>query len=103
MATPRRKVLERSVEVVAGLGAPPHGFRAPSGLSEQTLDLVATRIVYDSSLIADDVRLHRGPSGRRPRRPGRLRGLLAGPLVEVPVSWASTTDHFEPAPGASVR
>ena len=80
-------------------GVPPRGFRAPYwSLSEGTLDLVAELgIVYDSSLMADDVRLHRVRRGDvHDARAGSRLGP-PGPLVEVPVSWAlDDWPHFEP-------
>jgi peptidoglycan-N-acetylglucosamine deacetylase len=95
-----RSVLERSVEAVArASGVPPRGFRAPYwSLSERTLDLVTELgIVYDSSLMADDVRLHRVRRGDvHDARAGSRLGP-PGPLVEVPVSWAlDDWPHFEP-------
>ncbi len=94
-----RDVMVRSVEAITRVaGIAPRGFRAPYwALSEQTLDLAAELGVrYDSSLMADDVRLHRV---RRGDHHDRTRSDLGtpGPLVEVPISWAlDDWPHFEP-------
>ena len=77
----------------------PAGFRAPYwSLSEGTLELaVELGFVYDSSLMADDVHLHRVRRGDvHDARVGSRLGA-PGPLVEVPISWAlDDWPHFEP-------
>ncbi len=94
-----RDVMVRSVEAVTRIsGTAPRGFRAPYwALSEQTLELAGDLgIRYDSSLMADDVRLHRV---RRGDVHDRARSALGTPgsLVEVPISWAlDDWPHFEP-------
>jgi peptidoglycan/xylan/chitin deacetylase (PgdA/CDA1 family) len=95
-----RDVMERSVEAVARVsGLPPRGFRAPYwALSEQTLELaIELGLRYDSSLMADDVRLYRLRRGEvHDARTGSTFGR-PGPLVEVPISWAlDDWPHFEP-------
>ncbi len=95
-----RDVMERSVEAVTRVsGRVPRGFRAPYwALSEQTLDLaIELGLRYDSSLMADDVRLHRVRRGDvHDARSGSTLGP-PGPLVEVPISWAlDDWPHFEP-------
>ena len=95
-----RSVMERSVEAVARVsGVAPRGFRAPYwSLSERTLDVAAELgLAYDSSMMADDVRLYRVRRGdvHDPRAGSRFGP--PGPLVEVPVSWAlDDWPHFEP-------
>jgi peptidoglycan/xylan/chitin deacetylase (PgdA/CDA1 family) len=95
-----RDVMERSVEAVARVsGLPPRGFRAPYwALSEQTIELaIELGLRYDSSLMADDVRLYRLRRGEvHDARTGSIFGT-PGPLVEVPISWAlDDWPHFEP-------
>jgi peptidoglycan-N-acetylglucosamine deacetylase len=95
-----RDVMERSVEAVGRLsGKAPRGFRAPYwSLSEGTLELAASLgLQYDSSLMADDYRLYRVTTGDvHDARAGSVFGP-AGPLVEVPISWAlDDWPHFEP-------
>ena len=94
-----RDVMVRSVEAVTRIsGMAPRGFRAPYwALSEQTLELAGELgIRYDSSLMADDVRLHRVRRGDVHDRTRSAFGT-AGSLVEVPISWAlDDWPHFEP-------
>jgi peptidoglycan-N-acetylglucosamine deacetylase len=95
-----RRVMERSIEAVTDAsGRAPRGFRAPYwSLGEGTLELATELgLVYDSSLMADDVRLHRVRRGDiHDARTGSRLGS-PGPLVEVPVSWAlDDWSHFEP-------
>ncbi len=95
-----REVMERSAAAIAeAAGAPPRGFRAPYwSLSERTLDLaVELGFRYDSSQMADDLRLYRVRRGdRHDARTGSRFGE-PGPLVEVPISWAlDDWPHFEP-------
>jgi peptidoglycan/xylan/chitin deacetylase (PgdA/CDA1 family) len=84
-------------------GVRPVGFRAPFwSLSERTLELVEELgFVYDSSLMADDVRLYRVRRGdAHDAREGSRLGP-PGRLVEVPVTWAlDDWPLFEPSPGA---
>ena len=95
-----RSVMERSVEAVArASGRAPRGFRAPYwSLSERTLEVaLELGLAYDSSLMDDDVRLHRVRRGdvHDARAGSRLGG--PGPLVEVPIGWAlDDWPHFEP-------
>ena len=103
-AAAERDVLERSVEAIErAAGVRPVGFRAPFwSLSERTLELVEELgFVYDSSLMADDVRLYRVRRGdAHDAREGSRLGP-PGRLVEVPVSWAlDDWPLFEPSPGA---
>ncbi len=94
-----RDVMVRSVEAVGRVsGLAPRGFRAPYwALSEQTLELAGELgIRYDSSLMADDVRLHRVRRGDIHDRARSAFGPV-GSLVEVPISWAlDDWPHFEP-------
>jgi peptidoglycan-N-acetylglucosamine deacetylase len=94
-----RDVLVRSLEAVTrASGVAPRGFRAPYwALSEQTLELASELgLRYDSSLMADDVRLHRVRRGDVHDRARSAFGT-PGPLVEVPISWAlDDWPHFEP-------
>ena len=94
-----RGVMERSVEAVTQVaGVRPRGFRAPYwSLSDQTLDLaIELGFTYDSSLMADDVHLYRVRRGDVHDRVASRFGT-AGPLVEVPISWAlDDWPHFEP-------
>jgi peptidoglycan/xylan/chitin deacetylase (PgdA/CDA1 family) len=95
-----RSVMERSIEAVTrASGAAPRGFRAPYwSLGEGTLELATELgLVYDSSLMADDVRPYRVRRGDvHDARAGSRLGS-PGPLVEVPVSWAlDDWPHFEP-------
>lgn len=94
-----RDVMERSVEAVTRVsGLRPRGFRAPYwSLSDQTLDLaVELGFAYDSSLMADDVRLYRVRRGDVQDRVASRFGV-PGPLVEVPIGWAlDDWPHFEP-------
>jgi peptidoglycan-N-acetylglucosamine deacetylase len=80
--------------------APPLGWRAPYwSLDPWTLELVhEAGFVYDSSLMADDYRLHRVRFGdRHAITQGSVFGA-EGPLVEVPVAWAlDDWPHFEPS------
>ncbi|MHB8460647.1 MAG: polysaccharide deacetylase family protein [Candidatus Limnocylindrales bacterium] len=97
--TEERTIMARSFEAIANAaGAPPAGFRAPYwSLSPRTLELVEELgFRYDSSLMADDVRLS---WVRRGDRHDAARSTLgeAGRLVEVPISWAlDDWPHFEP-------
>ena len=95
-----RDVMERSFEAIgrAARGVVPKGFRAPYwSLSPRTLEL-ATELGfrYDSSLMADDVRLSWVRIGDR--HDARKSALgEPGPLVEVPISWSlDDWPHFEP-------
>jgi len=95
-----RSVMERSVEAVArASGRAPRGFRAPYwSLSERTLEVaLELGLAYDSSLMDDDVRLHRVRRGDvHDARAGSRLGE-PGPLVEVPIGWAlDDWPHFEP-------
>jgi peptidoglycan-N-acetylglucosamine deacetylase len=102
-AAEERDVLTRSRDALAAAaGRPPLGFRAPYwGVTAHTLEFVEhLGFRYDSSLMADDVRLYRVRHGdvhdvarSTLGRPGRL--------VEVPVAWAlDDWPHFEPSAGA---
>jgi peptidoglycan/xylan/chitin deacetylase (PgdA/CDA1 family) len=95
-----RSVMERSLEAVTRVsGVAPRGFRAPYwSLGEGTLELaMELGLVYDSSLMADDVRPYRIRRGDvHDARAGSRLGT-PGPLIEIPVSWAlDDWPHFEP-------
>jgi len=99
-----RAVLARSVEALIGItGEHPRGFRAPYwALSPRTLGLVQELgFSYDSSLMDDDVRLHRVRFGdEHDAAAGTSRLGAPGRLVEVPISWAlDDWPHFEPGTG----
>jgi peptidoglycan/xylan/chitin deacetylase (PgdA/CDA1 family) len=97
-----RSILDRCVEVVRSVtGASPQGWRAPYwALGPRTLEHVeAAGFVYDSSLMADDYRLHRVRLGDRQSTTDGTRWGREGSLVEVPVYWAlDDWPHFEPGP-----
>jgi len=94
-----RDVMARSAEAVGRVaGVAPRGFRAPYwSLSERTLELAfELGFTYDSSLMADDVHLHRVRRGDVHDRARSTFGA-SGPLVEVPIGWAlDDWPHFEP-------
>lgn len=94
-------VLARSRDAVAKwTGAPPTGWRAPYwSLDAWTLELVyEAGFIYDSSLMADDYRVHRVRfNDEHSVKKGSQFGPES-PLVEVPVSWAlDDWPHFEPS------
>lgn len=95
-------VLSNSIDAVVRLtGSKPVGWRAPYwSLDDRTLELVEEAgFVYDSSLMADDYRLHRVRHGARHSTKKGSQFGREGTLVEVPVYWAlDDWPHFEPAP-----
>jgi peptidoglycan/xylan/chitin deacetylase (PgdA/CDA1 family) len=95
----QRSILERSREAIGrSYVREPVGFRAPYwSLAENTLELVeAAGFTYDSSLMDDDVRLHRVRFGDRHSRERSELGR-EGRLVEVPISWTlDDWPQFEP-------
>jgi peptidoglycan/xylan/chitin deacetylase (PgdA/CDA1 family) len=95
-----RDILARSRDAIGeASGRVPQGFRAPFwSLSGQTLDLIdRLGFVYDSSLMDDDVHLHRVRVGDRHSTERSILGE-DGRLVEVPISWAlDDWPHFEPS------
>jgi peptidoglycan-N-acetylglucosamine deacetylase len=95
----QRSILARSRDVVGeAFGRPPSGFRAPYwSLADETLEVVEeVGFTYDSSLMADDVRLHRVRFGDRHDRERSVFGR-EGRLVEVPISWTlDDWPQFEP-------
>jgi peptidoglycan/xylan/chitin deacetylase (PgdA/CDA1 family) len=100
-----RAVIRRAIDAltVAG-GQAPRGFRAPYwGLTRDTLAIVQELgFAYDSSLMDDDVRLHRVRLGDHHDAVAGVSGLgTPGRLVEVPISWGlDDWPHFEPGAGA---
>ena len=96
-----RELLERCAAAVERVtGARPRGWRAPYwSLGPASLELIeAAGFVYESSLMADDYRLHRVRVGDRHSVADGSRFGREGALVEVPVSWAlDDWPHFEPA------
>jgi peptidoglycan/xylan/chitin deacetylase (PgdA/CDA1 family) len=96
-----RSMIERCAEAVGrATGARPRGWRAPYwSLGSSSLGLVeAAGFAYDSSLMADDYRLHRVRHGDRHSVADGSRFGPEGALVEVPVSWAlDDWPHFEPS------
>jgi peptidoglycan-N-acetylglucosamine deacetylase len=95
----QRSILERSRDAVGeAFGQAPTGFRAPYwSLADDTLALVEELgLAYDSSLMDDDVRLHRVRFGDRHDRTRSELGR-EGRLVEVPISWTlDDWPQFEP-------
>jgi peptidoglycan-N-acetylglucosamine deacetylase len=98
-ADEQRAILIRSRDVVGeAFGRALTGFRAPYwSLADETLPLVEELgFLYDSSLMADDVRLHRVRFGDRHDRERSVFGP-SGRLVEVPISWTlDDWPQFEP-------
>jgi peptidoglycan-N-acetylglucosamine deacetylase len=98
-ADEQRDIVTRSRDAVAAaFGRAPTGFRAPYwSLADETLPLVEELdFTYDSSLMADDVHLHRVRFGDRHDRQRSVLGQ-PGRLVEVPISWTlDDWPQFEP-------
>jgi peptidoglycan/xylan/chitin deacetylase (PgdA/CDA1 family) len=96
-----RELVERCAAAVERVtGSRPRGWRAPYwSLGSRSLELVeAAGFAYDSSLMADDYRLHRVRQGDRHSVTEGSRFGPEGALVEVPVYWAlDDWPHFEPA------
>jgi peptidoglycan/xylan/chitin deacetylase (PgdA/CDA1 family) len=96
-----RELVDRCAAAVERVGGiRPAGWRAPYwSLGPRSLELVeAAGFVYDSSLMADDYRLHRVRLGDRHSTAEGSRFGREGALVEVPVSWAlDDWPHFEPS------
>lgn len=95
----QRAILVRSRDAIGqAFGEAPAGFRAPYwSISDETLPLVEELgFAYDSSLMADDVRLGRVRFGDRHDRDRSVLGQ-PGRLVEVPISWTlDDWPQFEP-------
>ncbi len=95
----QRDILVRSRDAIGeAFGRAPSGFRAPYwSLADETLELVQDLgFAYDSSLMDDDVRLHRVRFGDRHDRERSVFGR-EGRLVEVPISWTlDDWPQFEP-------
>jgi peptidoglycan-N-acetylglucosamine deacetylase len=96
-----REIVERCARAVADVaGGRPKGWRAPYwSLGQWSLQAVRDAgFAYDSSLMADDYRLHRV---RLEDRHSVDEGSQFGPesdLVEVPISWSlDDWPHFEPS------
>jgi peptidoglycan/xylan/chitin deacetylase (PgdA/CDA1 family) len=102
-----RDTIERCAEAVRAVtGAYPAGWRAPYwSLGVSSLELIAAAgFAYDSSLMADDYRLHRVRIGDRHSTTEGSRFGAESDLVEVPISWAlDDWPHFEPAAGGGGR
>ena len=101
--TPEQELalIRRAIDALSSAGGrPPRGFRAPYwGLSADTLAIVQELgFVYDSSLMDDDVRLHRVRLGDTHDAAAGVSTLGSpGRLVEVPISWGlDDWPHFEP-------
>jgi peptidoglycan-N-acetylglucosamine deacetylase len=77
-------------------GRRPTGYRSPSwNMSPHTVALLLERgFIYDSSLMADDLRMYRVREGDVVATDGPLRFGRETSLVEVPVSWH--LDDFPP-------
>jgi peptidoglycan/xylan/chitin deacetylase (PgdA/CDA1 family) len=96
-----RSLIGRAIDALTSAGGrAPRGFRAPYwGLTPDTLAIVQELgFVYDSSLMDDDVRLHRVRLGDRHDAVAGVSQLGApGRLIEVPISWGlDDWPHFEP-------
>ncbi|MEL7208964.1 MAG: polysaccharide deacetylase [Actinomycetota bacterium] len=88
-------ILDRSIELVDQLtGAPPQGYRAPSGeVTDQTLELLISRgIRYDSSLMGHDYEPYRVRLGNRFPADGPAEWGAETELIELPWSW--TVDDY---------
>ncbi len=94
-----RDVLTRSRDTIAAAqGHAPAGFRAPFwSLSPRTLEVIdELGFTYDSSLMDDDVHLHRVRVGDHHDVERSVLGT-EGRLVEVPISWSlDDWPYFEP-------
>lgn len=90
-----RQILLRSMKLIEDLtGAPPSGYRAPSGdVTEQTLQLLIEHgLTYDSSLMGHDYQPYRVRLGSTfPTDQPAQWGTETG-LVELPWSW--TLDDY---------
>ncbi|MFI5255394.1 MAG: polysaccharide deacetylase, partial [Candidatus Limnocylindrales bacterium] len=100
-----RAVIRRAIDALTSAwGRAPRGFRAPYwGLTSQTLAIVQEfGFAYDSSLMDDDVRLHRVRLGDvHDVAAGVSRLGTPGRLIEAPISWSlDDWPHFEPGAGA---
>lgn len=99
----QRAILVRSAAAVRDVsGEAPRGHRAPYwALGAETLGLVEEAgFMYDSSLMADDYRLHRVRQGDTHDVSSGTSFGAEGRLAEVPVYWAlDDWPHFEPTPG----
>lgn len=90
-----RSIMGRSYEMIERLcGAPPSGYRAPSGeLTAQTIDLlVEFGVRYDSSLMGHDYRPYRVRQGDELPEDGPARWGRETDVVELPMSW--TLDDY---------
>jgi peptidoglycan/xylan/chitin deacetylase (PgdA/CDA1 family) len=100
-----RALIGRAIDALTNAGGrAPRGFRAPYwGLTRDTLAIVQELgFVYDSSLMDDDVRLHRVRLGdQHDAVAGVSRLGTPGRLIEVPISWGlDDWPQFEPGAGA---
>jgi peptidoglycan/xylan/chitin deacetylase (PgdA/CDA1 family) len=95
-------ILARWQAAAAKVGVPEApGFRAPYwALGPDTLAVVEDAgFRYDSSLMADDVRLYRVRRGDRHTMDDGTQWGEPGALVEVPISWVlDDWPQFEPGP-----
>ncbi|MCC7319720.1 MAG: polysaccharide deacetylase [Rubellimicrobium sp.] len=73
---------------VLGAGYRPMGYRSPAwDLSEETIGLLQDRgLIYDSSMMADDVRPYLAPLAQTADADSYRRGADSR-LVELPVAW----------------
>lgn len=92
-------VLVRGNEAIRRItGAPARGYRSPSwDLSPHTVDLLLHHgFLYDSSMMAHDIRPYRARRGDIIEPDGRVRFGPATRLIELPVSWSlDDFPHFE--------
>jgi peptidoglycan-N-acetylglucosamine deacetylase len=89
------QILLRSMKLIDDLtGAPPSGYRAPSGdVTEQTLELlIAHGLLYDSSLMGHDYRPYRVRLGSTFPADQPAGWGAETELVELPWSW--TLDDY---------
>jgi peptidoglycan/xylan/chitin deacetylase (PgdA/CDA1 family) len=93
-----RADMERALEVLAGLGVTPIGYRSPSGdMSAHTLGLLEEHgFRYDSSLQADDFRPYRPRIGDRVTQQEPLQRGREADLWELPMSFElDDWPHFQ--------
>ena len=90
--------MQRALDVLAGIGVTPLGFRSPSAdLSAHTLELLEQHgFLYDSSLMADDFRPYRPRIGDRVSATEPLVKGRDAALWELPMSFElDDWPHFQ--------
>jgi peptidoglycan-N-acetylglucosamine deacetylase len=89
------QILLRSMKLIEDLtGAPPKGYRAPSGdVTDQTLELLlAHGLLYDSSLMGHDYQPYRVRLGNS--FPGDQPAQWGTPTALVELPWSWTLDDY---------